>query len=289
MIQNKFTNILVPVNFNRYTGLAVDKAIQLANKFNCDLHLLHVQKPAFIIPLLYEGFASGSLIKFPNKDCLKKMEEWESRCKLKLNKDLHIHTVVKKGQWHAVMKEIITGKHIDLVIIPQKRKRFGRALIQRMNLNRLSQQAQCPVLTVNRGFNVNHLNNIVVPVDDFLPVKKLSMANYFSREINSNVHLMDNSSDDENGRKYLIKAYHLLNDYGNVKIQCALPGTIQQPMSILDYAKSVGADLIVVNTGKESLLKGWWNKLLGKYLYKQSDIPVLIIAPAAHPVQLVLN
>jgi hypothetical protein len=39
----------------------------------------------------------------------------------------------------------------------------------------------------------------------------------------------------------------------------------------------VKADLIVVNAGKESWLKGWWNKLRGKQLCRESDIPVLTV------------
>jgi hypothetical protein len=46
----------------------------------------------------------------------------------------------------------------------------------------------------------------------------------------------------------------------------------------LAYAKNVKADIIVVNPGKESVLKGWFSRWFGKYLYKESNIPVLTIA-----------
>lgn len=274
------------------TGLALDKGIQLANKFECDIHLLHVQTPSTVIPFLYEGFISGSFIKSSNEDCIQQLEEFKLRCKSKLKDGLQISSAVLMGQWHSVIKETIISEHIDLVIIPKSRRRFGSALIQRLNLNRLSQQTRCPVLTVTRSFNVNQLNNIVVPVNDFLPIRKLSMATYLSKELNGNIHLMGNGGNSPDGkteRRYLIKAYHLLNEYGNVKIHCSLPGNFQQATSTLDYAKNVHADLIVVNTGKEALLKGWWNKLTGKYLYKQSDIPVLTIAPQADQIHTTLN
>jgi nucleotide-binding universal stress UspA family protein len=276
-----FNRILVPVNFNRNTALVIDKALQLANHFSCDIHILHVQSPT-TIPFLYNGFFPESFVKSSNTELVKKMKLLEEHCKPKLDDGLLVTTAVVLGNWQAIMKETVIREHIDLVIIPKNKYRFGTALIQQINLNRLSQQTQCPVLTVTAQFNINELQNIVVPINDCLPVKKLTLATYLSRQANGRIHLMGgggNSPGGRNKRRYLIKAYQLLTDYGNVKIHCALPENYDNPASTLSYAKHVNADLIVINTGKESLHKGWWNKLVGKYLYKESDIPVLTISP----------
>ncbi|MEO7983226.1 MAG: universal stress protein [Bacteroidota bacterium] len=281
-MQKLFNKILVPVNFNKNTGLALDKAIQVANTFSCDIHLLHVQTPTSVIPVLYDGFFSGSLTQMSNEKMCVLLEELESNCRLKLNDGLLITSTVLVGHWFAAMKESIISSHIDLVIIPKTRRKFAGALTQRLDLDKLSLQTQCPVLTVTRGFNAGHLQNIVVPVNDFLPVKKLSMATYLSSRTNSQIHLMG-SGGNTNGKSaessYLLKAYHLLTDYGNIKIHCALPTNSDSPADTLSYARTIKADLIVVNTGKESLFRGWWNKMIKKYLYKESDIPVLTVAP----------
>ena len=47
-MQKMFTKILVPVAFSRNTRWLVDKAIQLANKFGCDIFLLHAEAPVSI-------------------------------------------------------------------------------------------------------------------------------------------------------------------------------------------------------------------------------------------------
>lgn len=291
-MEKLFKKILVPVNFNRNTGLALDKAIQLANHFDCDLHLLHVQTPAATIPFLYDGLFSGSFIRLSNEKCVNQLKELEERCKVKLHDGLLMTTSVALGNWQSVMKQTIISEHIDLVIIPKSRRKFRSALIQRVDLNKLSQQTQCPVLTVTRSFNVSHLQNIVVPINDSLPVRKLTIATYLCREAHGSIHLMGSGGNSPAGRqrrKYLIKAYQLLSDYGHIKIHCSLPDNFDNPASTLSYAKNVKADLIVVNTGKESLLKGWWNKITGKYLYRESDIPVLTIAPQTEQFQLILN
>lgn len=291
-MQKLFTKILVPINFNRNTGLALDKAIQLANHFDCDIHLIHVHASAAAFPFFYNGFFSGLFIQSSREKCESQLKEIEDKYKAKLNDGLLISSAIVTGSWQPVLKQTIIAGHIDLLVIPKNRSNFGTAMIRRLDLNRLSQQTQCPVLTVTRSFNVNHLHNIVVPINDSLPVRKLTIATYLCREAHGSIHLMGSGGNSFGGRekrRHLIRAYQLLSDYGHIKIHCALPENYDNPASTLAYARNVKADLIVVNTGKESLLKGWWNKIRGKYLYKESDIPVLTIAPQKEQIQLTLN
>ncbi len=265
----------------------MDKAIQMANYFDCDIHLIHVQTPAATIPFLYSGFFPGCFTRESVKKCQSKLTELRDRCKDKLHDGLLITSAIVMGNWQSVLKQTIISEHIDLVIIPRNRIKFRTALIQQIDLNKLSQQTQCPVLTVTRSFNVNRLQNIVVPINDSLPIRKLSIATYICRMGRGSIHLMGcgGSYAGREKRRYLIKAYQLLSDHGHIKIHCSLPENYDNPASTLAYARNIKADLIVVNTGKESLLKGWWNRLRGKHLYNESDIPVLTIAHQQDRVQ----
>jgi len=279
-MQKIFNRILIPVNFSRNTSLVMDKAVEVANKFHCDILLLHVVTPGRIIPYLYDGYLTGTFIKSSMEEAEEKAALLKQEYRSMLNDGLQLSSLVVMGSWQVSMKETIIAQHIDLVIIPKYRKMYGTALIRRININKLSLQTQCPVLTVTRSFNINHLLNIVVPINDYVPVRKLALATYLAREVNGNIHLMavgGNLPARKTGKKYLFKAYRLLSDYSTINIRCAMPGD-DSAASTLAYARNVKADLIVVNTGKESRLRGWWNKLMGKYLYKESGIPVLTIA-----------
>lgn len=281
-MQKLFNKILVPVNFNRNTGLAVDKAIQIANLFSCDIHLLHVQARHAMLPATYDGFFLTSSGRNNMLDMTNQLTALQANCRAKLNDGLLISSAIRYGSWFDALKETIIASHADLLIIPRVRRRPSGSLIQRVDLDKLSLQTQCPVLTVTRSFNAGHLQNIVVPVHGSLPVKKLSMATYLSRKNSSQIHLMGRSGDN-NGKgsenSCLVKAYQLLNEFADIKIHSSLPTNADSPAHTLSYARSVKADLIVVNTGKESLFGGWWNKMVKKHLYKESDIPVLTIAP----------
>ena len=277
-MQKLFTKILVPINFNRNTGWSVEKAIQLANKFECDVLLLHVQPPASSIPLLYNAFSSGSFIRSSEDELKAKMKELEAQCKPKLREGLLITSVVLVGYWQQVLKDVIVAEHIDLTLIPRSHRRFNSAVIRRININKLSQRTNCPIMTVTRSFNANHLQNIVVPVYDLLPLKKLTMATYLSLETRGCIYLTGKNEGTMPGNGNLMRAYQLLNEFGKVNIQFALRDGDDTASATLSYAKGIKANLIVVNPGQESRLRGWWNKVSGKYLTRESDIPVLTVS-----------
>ncbi len=279
-MQKLFTKILVPVNFSRNTRWSVGKAVQLANKFDCDILLLHVQPPSSAIPFLYSAFFPGSFGRFSRDVLEKMMKKLEQQQKPRLKEGLLMTSAIYCGYWQSALKDVIIAEHVDLTVIPRSSKRYSGAVIRLININKLSQQANCPVMTVTRSFNANNLQNIVVPVNDLLPVKKLTIATYLSLEYSGCIYLMgkDDRSTVKTEKGYLMQSYQLLNDFGRLNIQCALQDSDDTASGTLAYAKDVKANLIVVNPGQESRLRGWWNKLGGKYLCRESDIPVLTVA-----------
>jgi hypothetical protein len=258
----------------------VDKAVQLANKFDCDILLLHIEESPVIIPFLYNAFTWGSKAWSAREDPAVKMKELESQFKPKLKAGLLMTSASFTGNWQYALKDIIITEHIDLVLIPRSKKRLSSAVIRRININKLSQETNCPIMTITRNFNANYLQRVVVPINNLIPVKKLKMATYISLETSGCIYLMGNinQSITETEKGYLMKAYQLLNDFGKLKIQFALQGNEDTGDSTLAFAKHIRADLIVVNPGNESRIRGFWNKLRGNYLFRESDIPVMTVA-----------
>lgn len=277
-----FNHILVPVNFNRNTPLLMEKAIQVANRFECDIHLLYVQTPITSIPFLYDGYLSSPVFNQSEQVAETKLKALADENRHLLAERLLITSTIVVGNWQLMLKEQIITKHIDLVILPRNESKFFGALIYKIDVNQLSMQTQCPVLTVTKNFDVNQLQNIVVPIGDFLPVKKLAAATYMARKFNAVIHLMGGKSrsygNDKQKARCLTRSYQLLRDYTNVKVYCSSQQGDTTAEETLAYAKNVKADLIVVNAGKESVLKGWFSKWLGNYLYRDSNIPVLTIS-----------
>ena len=276
-----FNHILVPVSFNGNTTAVLEKALQVANRFDCDVHLLYVQPAVIPIPFVNDNSLMSGLINENEKEASIKLKALENESRAALADGLLVTSTIAFGNWYAVIKEQVITRHIDLLVLPKHEKKFAGEMLYKIDINHLAQQTQCPVLTVTEDFDAGHLQNIVVPVDDFLPIKKLAAATYLARKFNGVVHLMggrgDSYAEDKKKARCLTRAYQLLNDYTNVKVHCATQASKAE--DTLAYAHNVNADLIVVNSGKESLFRGWFSKWMRKYMYKKSTIPILTISP----------
>lgn len=281
---NKFFNrILVPVSFNRNASLVMEKAIQVANEFNCDMHLLHAQTPIMPIPFVYEGFYLPDWNATDTSGAEGKMKKLVNEYRHLLNDGLNFFATVQSGNWEKILKEYIISRHIDLTIIPRNDKLFSGSVINVINVDRLAQQTHCPLLTLTPQFDISHLNNIVVPVDHFLPVRKLSVATFLACRFHAVVHLVGHNDnydgEDLTNSLCVAKSYQLVTKYSPVKIH--YPEEAGKPFAarILKYAQKLKADLIVVNPGGETKLRRWFSSFLGKYLYRESRIPVLTVSP----------
>ncbi len=263
--------------------MVVEKAIGIANEFQCDIHLLHNHSPVLPVSFPYEGHVSGYSSNYSNAEAEKKMNMLMEKYGHRMNRGYSMNNAITAGSWFSVMKQYIIAQHIDLVIIPRHTQRFFGEILYNINVNRLTRQTSCPVLTVTNNMNVNQLKNIVVPVSDFLPIRKLTAATYIARQFNSIIHLMGykkNFHAKELGdAKWLARSYQLLRDHTQLKIHRSSTYGNLVAGNTLSYAKLVEADLIVVNPGKESIPAGWINHLFGRHLYKKSTIPVLTVAP----------
>jgi nucleotide-binding universal stress UspA family protein len=278
-----FNHILVPVNFNRDTKLAAEKAIALANQFSCDVYFLHAEDTFLPFTISRGWHITGTAVKQKAAGNKKTMEELVEQYRNKLNDGLFMYGEVHSGRWFDVMKHCIITRHIDLVIIPKSSTGFWKILNSRIDINGLARQTNCPVLIVTNHFDIIHLKNIVVPVNDFLPIRKLTAATYIARRFNAIIHLMGYKKSfhekDGGDTRWLTKAYQLLRDHTQLKIHRSSSYGHSVAGNTLSYAKLVEADLIVINTGNESVIGGWLSRKTGKYLYKESNIAVLTIAP----------
>lgn len=282
-MQQLFSRILVPVRFNSNTPMLMQKAVEIANCFDSDLHILYVQPPPGMASFFFDGHFTGPLFSKPPRQGREKMAALLRTYQGGLNEGLLMTSSVQEGQWQEEMKSEIISREIDLVLIPRSTQAFPGALIGEININRLSRQTQCPVLTVTPALQLSQLRNIVVPVYDSVPLKKLTVATFLARKFNGIIHLMGGgrggNQRDKQHLRCITRSYQLIRDYSNVPVHCAARDSGDESASTLSYARQVNADLIVVNPDKESIPRGKWARWLGKYLYRESGIPVLTIAP----------
>ena len=274
-----FNRLVVPVSFNRSDYWPVLKAAKLANRFGCDLVLLNAEtKPGILRWIPFRSFWRKRRAQTTSRQ-MEVLREWIQQ---RLQDGLYCKGFILPGNWQTVMKEVVIREHIDLVVLPVGGRKPGNGWTRRISIHKLSEQTNCPILTITRQFRVGRLHRIVVPVGNELSVPKLSVTSYLSQAANSHIFLVggEDPLNAVQGKQqdYLLKAYQLLNDAGKLDVHCALNYAGDPAEGILDYARDIQADLIVINSGPESRRKGVWNKLAGNSLSRTSEIPVLTVA-----------
>ena len=264
--------MLVPVDQEDDIGI-VQQALDMAESLQCQIHVL------YNVPAVQAEGGVGEL-----KAAVRKRHPFLAApgISLEINTDAAFteRQIIDYSKRHAV----------DLILLFRK-KRAGHSQFRTgVDVDRLVDRTLCPVLTVCGGPTLSSLKNIVLPVGDHLPMRKLLFATYLGRTVNSTIHLVaPTHGNDAAGavgvQDNLQKCYRLLRENTNLSIECQASHEENLAEAAWDYAKKIKADLILTSPGKESMLSGFWNNLRGKLFPGQgsrslpntSQIPVMTI------------
>ncbi|MBC7830060.1 MAG: universal stress protein [Chitinophagaceae bacterium] len=273
-----FNNILVPVDFSDVSELAIEKAIDIANHFKCNIHLVVADTNSI-------GKRTRQFNKSINgiaADAEAMLYRLQNKFTFRLHPGLSIQSSLRKGTGNRAVIEYTLRHNIDLIIIGRSTGVIKKLMGSSYDIVEITKHIECPVLTVRMNTSNNQWMNIVLPVCSMLPVRKIMFACYLARKYNSKIHLLSIAGDeietDIERNQYLYKAYQLLRDNTNLVIECHTIRGHNIAESTLRFAQKINADLIVVNTGQESRLSGFVNKIFDGSLFSESKIPVMSIS-----------
>lgn len=275
-----FNNILVPVDYSDASELAVERAIDIANHFKCNIHLVFAQTDGLFPkqPGQITRTISGSAATAESR-----IQQVQSRYASSLDSGLYINTCIKRGNKTRAVVDYTLRNPIDLVVIGKSLGIPATVLQQGFNITSIIKKLDCPVLTVRKNGDSDRWLNIVLPVCSMLPIRKIMFASYLAKKYNSRIHLLaisgSGSYEEGDRNEYLHKAYQLLKDNTNLSIECHTMRGRNIADSTLLFAQQIKADLIVVNPGKESMLSGLLNKVFNGFLFNESKIPVMTVSP----------
>jgi len=184
---------------------------------------------------------------------------------------------------------------VDLILLVKKKKDRDTQFRMGADVDRLVDKTCCPVLTTTESPVISGLKNIVLPVGDQLPMRKLLFATYLGRTVHSTIHLVApyNNHDVAAGvGRNLQKCYRLLRENTSLSIECQASPRENIAEAAWEYANRIHADLILTAPGKESMLSGFWDSLRtmlfqrrgSRSLQNASQIPVMTI-PHQHEFQ----
>lgn len=283
-----FNNILIPVTFSSASDRLIEKGIEFANLYCCNIHLLHITSS----PLkgIKKGFAGLYPTRKKNTD-ITDIKGADSRLKKLVNKyhdqlrnGLKIIVHSENGNTNDVAIDYIVQNHIDLVwdVVPASMLRPGKS---HFDANKIASRTNVAVITIPEYRKLNHLYLMVIPVTDFMPLKKLMYCIYLAQHFNTTIHLLgitdkENYTETKRVQKYLQRSYQLIRDNSNASINMTIKDGQNIAKTVKEYAADKHADLVIVNSENQNDFNRTLSGFFARLLQKKILLPILTVKQA---------
>ena len=281
-MKKELKDILVPVDFEQASILAVEYAFELAKLINCNIHLLYViRKLDFISEALR---SSDELVKI-TESAKQKLEELA--LKYKKESSVNFYTKIERGKVYEKVAETAESIKARIIVLGDNHCfQTGNKTLGSNSMQIIS-TAKCPVfITKSKKFEL--LKNILVPIDLSTEVsKQISSAIAYGKNYDAKIHLVSVViggilSKKSRIFKKLKQIQKTLSDNGIVctsKLYDFTSDAIPYK-NVLNYAEEIKADSLLLMTHQEKRNDNY----IGAFAHNimnESTIPVISLTACA--------
>jgi len=273
-----FYNILVPVDFTSKNKWAISKAIELANAFNCNIHLVHVVSKQ-LLPFI--PFDTTSLFPYDAaadmRNARGQLEELRDTYRHHLCGGGSIEISILQGPRSRQLSGYISQYQMDMVVIGLSRFNLMHRILSSVSISQLARKTNIPVLAVRSSGLVSHFKKIVLPITGDVPVGRIKLATMLARSFKSTVYLVTLRNDHSTAEAILSKTLAVVQSISTIPVQCFMLEGKNVAQSTLEFSNRINADLIMTDQVKDYNMPGFWNRITKKILSYGSKIPVITV------------
>jgi len=271
------STIVVAVDFSESSINAFLHALSIAQKCKTDLDLVWVRKSADE----KDKFDTGG-------DPTKEVKAQFSGLIAKYQPELPGNTINYKIRTGKVYKEIADEARDSKAMLVVTGTHGASVFVEfwiGSNANRIVSLSPCPVITIRSGIDIKRpLSLIVLPIDSSTETRqKATFTGYLAKKHDAQVHILSLYSTKVKAIRRNVDSYseqvsEYLTEEG-VKHLITHKETDNIADGMIEYAKSVNANLISIMTEGESNTANLWMGPYAQQTVNRSPIPVLCIRP----------
>lgn len=280
---NSSKKILVPIGFTDQSIVALEQAVRVAKLTNSDLYLISVVELPSAIKKLFTDYESEiDKLKVQLRNRLEDLKN-------KYCSDIKfVECIVSSGKIYSEIVDFAKMIDANLIIMgtdgsdKETRNKFIGS-----NANKVIRTSPCAVITIKGKEFRKGCKTIVLPLDLHKETKeKVKTAIEFAKLWGSEIKIVSVLIDDDefvkNKLNRNLEQVHKFISDQNIKCSSELIHKDQSSkffVSILNYSKSVNADLIMIMTQQEDEFTLNFMGSNANYIIKNSDIPVMSVRP----------
>lgn len=278
-----FKNILVPVDFSINTQVAIKKSIEILEPEGTTIHLFHVHTPILTWQSELRKILSSrkSMEKGDYDISLKKLQQWKTIIE---ESQSNVKVVIDLVEGRAVENAIIEKSRRlmpDIIVIGKNRNHSHLPFLNTVSPHSVAKRTGFPVLTVKPGSIYNKVKSIVVPIGSFVPEKKMELILALRKKYRLSIHLVTIMSGKQNANNFsahaLLTSYRFLRDVANCPLDHEVLHGNNIARSTLKFARQIKADMLVVDSDKETTLASFPGKYLSDELAPNSRLQILTV------------
>ena len=279
--------ILVPVDFEPQSLIALEQSCHLARLLPADIVLLYVYDPPAGIKSLFSASH--------DEEIMKKLEEELTGLsfKVKAETGVEVSTVLETGRVYSKILEVADRIQAQFIIMgthSQPDLPGDAAGVMGANSSRVLRSSKCPVITINAKHHYDGCRNIMLPLD--LTTESRQKVNWgirIAKIYGAGIKVVSgiwSKNDPEIYNRLKILAEQVKQFIETEGITCTaeiVEGIVHEKdliPTLLNYAEKQGnIDLIIVMTQQEASVIEFFVGSRAQEFVRLSPIPVMSIAP----------
>jgi nucleotide-binding universal stress UspA family protein len=270
-------HILVPVDFSEQSLIALTQSFNLAKLTMADITIINVIEDTFQMP-----FFTKTDYQAIEKKISRELDKLSAETTAKAG--IRVNSLIVRGKVYEEIQKAAKKLKSSFIVMGTTGS-VGLKKFIGSNALRVIREAPCPVITIKGKKHRSGCKSIVLPLDLTKETReKVSKAIEIAKLFGSTIHLVSVlTTDDEfivnKLRRQMSQVHDFVKEH-NVECMTEFLQNDDVTESVIEYAKKVKADLIMIMTQEEMN----WTDLMfisssAQQVINNSEIPVLSIRP----------
>ncbi len=267
--------IIVGTDFSEGSYMALELAIDVANRFQSDIILIWARREK----LLFNDEQLSVMTNLAEDKLQSLCDKYQPA--LTYGK---LRWQITNGKVAPALSTTATRELASMIIIGTNGASGFEKYWMGSQAVRIVQDSPCPVLTVRQGYDFHkQLERIVVPIRINANSRQkvppaASIAKIFDSEVRI-LGLLDMKEDESALRTYVQQSVDYLEKEG-IRYQTEIRPYSNYCDTVMDYCDDIKADLVVINTEQDRIISQIFLGTNAQQIVHRSQIPVLCIHPA---------
>ena len=267
-------SIIVGTDFSEGSYVALELAVDVANRMQCDILLVWVRREKMLF--------TGDQLEMLSTLAKEKLQALCEKYAPKMTRGSIHHTIVS-GRVSTAISEVAKRELSPLIVIGTNGASGFEKYLIGSQAARIVQDSPCPVLTIRQGYDFHkRLERIVVPLRvNTNSRQKVPPAATMAKIFGSEVHILglrDLKEEESALRTYIGQSTDYLEREG-IPYHFEIRNYSTYSDTVLGYADEIKADLVIINTEQDRVISQFFLGTNAQQVVHKSQIPVLCIHP----------